>query len=159
MTLARQRFLEIVLAQEGKPYIWTAKGPDAFDCSGLVTFGLKGAGYSDHVSLFAPTELKGITDKNWQLFCNAHRLYSHLSRTDAPQAGDLAFYGMRKMSGSQATHIVVYMGPDDKRIIGANGGGSGTTSAIIAAKQGAKVKFKPSHLYRPDFLGFRVLPL
>jgi cell wall-associated NlpC family hydrolase len=32
------RLIQIVLNQVGKPYIWGAKGPEAFDCSGLATW-------------------------------------------------------------------------------------------------------------------------
>lgn len=34
-----------VRSQIGKPYRWAATGPDAFDCSGLVYWGLRQAGY------------------------------------------------------------------------------------------------------------------
>lgn len=32
------RLIEIVLAQVGRPYVWGAKGPQAFDCSGLASW-------------------------------------------------------------------------------------------------------------------------
>ncbi|MBP1466726.1 C40 family peptidase [Candidatus Chloroploca sp. M-50] len=32
------RVVQLALAQVGKPYIWGAKGPEAFDCSGLMTW-------------------------------------------------------------------------------------------------------------------------
>jgi cell wall-associated NlpC family hydrolase len=32
------RVVQIALNQVGKPYIWGAKGPAAFDCSGLMTW-------------------------------------------------------------------------------------------------------------------------
>jgi cell wall-associated NlpC family hydrolase len=38
------RFVSEALAQLGKPYRWGAAGPNAFDCSGLVTWCLKVAG-------------------------------------------------------------------------------------------------------------------
>lgn len=37
-------FLSVVRAQIGKPYVWAAVGPDAFDCSGLVVYALRKAG-------------------------------------------------------------------------------------------------------------------
>jgi cell wall-associated NlpC family hydrolase len=46
-TAAVDQFLSIVRAQLGKPYRWATAGPDTFDCSGLVTYGLKGAGLDD----------------------------------------------------------------------------------------------------------------
>lgn len=38
------KFVNTAKAQIGKPYRWGAAGPDAFDCSGLVTYALKAAG-------------------------------------------------------------------------------------------------------------------
>jgi cell wall-associated NlpC family hydrolase len=32
------RLLQVALAQVGKPYVWGAKGPNSFDCSGLCTW-------------------------------------------------------------------------------------------------------------------------
>jgi len=37
--------LRIALGQQGKPYVWGATGPDAFDCSGLVVYAWRMAGY------------------------------------------------------------------------------------------------------------------
>ncbi|HEY3609009.1 MAG TPA: C40 family peptidase [Pseudonocardiaceae bacterium] len=36
--------MNIALAQRGKPYVWAAAGPDAFDCSGLVVYAYAQAG-------------------------------------------------------------------------------------------------------------------
>jgi peptidoglycan DL-endopeptidase CwlO len=37
--------LRVALQQQGDPYIWGATGPDAFDCSGLVVYSWRMAGY------------------------------------------------------------------------------------------------------------------
>ncbi|MFI7586208.1 C40 family peptidase [Spongisporangium articulatum] len=37
--------LKNALAQQGDPYVWGAVGPDAFDCSGLVVWSWRQAGY------------------------------------------------------------------------------------------------------------------
>jgi cell wall-associated NlpC family hydrolase len=37
--------LNIAVAQRGEPYVWGATGPDAFDCSGLVVYSWRRAGY------------------------------------------------------------------------------------------------------------------
>jgi cell wall-associated NlpC family hydrolase len=42
-----EQFVATARAQLGKPYVWAAAGPNAFDCSGLVTFCLKAAGLDD----------------------------------------------------------------------------------------------------------------
>ena len=40
----RRAVVSAALAQVGKPYVWGAKGPDAFDCSGLTQTAWAGAG-------------------------------------------------------------------------------------------------------------------
>jgi hypothetical protein len=37
--------LRAALAQRGDPYVWGATGPDAFDCSGLIVYAWRQAGY------------------------------------------------------------------------------------------------------------------
>jgi cell wall-associated NlpC family hydrolase len=37
--------VDAALAQVGDPYVWAAAGPDAFDCSGLVLWAFRQAGY------------------------------------------------------------------------------------------------------------------
>ncbi|MDL2237505.1 peptidoglycan-binding protein [Christensenellaceae bacterium OttesenSCG-928-K19] len=39
-----EAFVQAALAQEGKPYVRGGKGPDTFDCSGLVYYALKASG-------------------------------------------------------------------------------------------------------------------
>jgi peptidoglycan DL-endopeptidase CwlO len=41
--------LRIALGQQGKPYVWGATGPEAFDCSGLVVYSWRMAGYRSSV--------------------------------------------------------------------------------------------------------------
>lgn len=41
---ARERMVQVALAQRGKPYQWGASGPNAFDCSGLVQYATTAAG-------------------------------------------------------------------------------------------------------------------
>ena len=38
------KFVEVVRAQLGKPYVWAAAGPNTFDCSGLVVYALRQTG-------------------------------------------------------------------------------------------------------------------
>lgn len=78
----RVRFLKAVEALLGKPVLWGAKGPDAFDCSGSVTHSLKEIGGPDLTA----------TD-------NAHALHSKTRElgapaTEHPLPGDLVFYGV-----------------------------------------------------------------
>jgi hypothetical protein len=37
--------LRAALAQQGDPYVWGATGPDAFDCSGLIVYAWRQAGF------------------------------------------------------------------------------------------------------------------
>ncbi|GAA4117393.1 hypothetical protein GCM10022215_17970 [Nocardioides fonticola] len=41
---AREKMVQAALAQAGKPYVYGASGPDAFDCSGLVQWATRAAG-------------------------------------------------------------------------------------------------------------------
>jgi cell wall-associated NlpC family hydrolase len=43
------RMLQVALEQQGDPYIFGAVGPDAFDCSGLVIYSWRQAGYQLNV--------------------------------------------------------------------------------------------------------------
>jgi hypothetical protein len=43
---ATSRFVDLALAQRGKPYVWGAEGPDSFDCSGLVMWCARQVGIS-----------------------------------------------------------------------------------------------------------------
>src|SRR4051794_20568051 len=74
------------LAQQGKPYVWAAAGPNSFDCSGLVQYAYKAAGISLPHSSSAQASM-GTAVTRAQL-----------------QPGDLiAFY-------SPVSHIGIYIG-------------------------------------------------
>ncbi len=64
--------------QLGKPYVWSAEGPDSFDCSGLVYYCLKQSGHS-----VSRKSAKGFSQNNsWQLISSMSDL----------RAGDLVFF-------------------------------------------------------------------
>lgn len=130
----RQRFVAVCLSQLGKPYVWGANGPHAFDCSGLVVYALRSLG------LIGPVED----------FSSRH-LFEHCKPTAAPEPGDLAFYGKKNIS-----HVVVFL--DSSRVISASGGDSKTTSTEIARKTGASIKVHRNALYRPDFISMGTNP-
>ncbi len=131
----RTRLMEWATGQVGKLYRWGAKGPDNFDCSGLVTAGLLELGLPD-----------------WRMTHNASRLFAELVPTDNPLPMDLVFYGQPE----HVSHVVFFYG--DGRILGACGGNQGTTTNAVALATGAAVKFRKSVNYRPDCRGFRKLP-
>lgn len=106
------------------------------DCSGLVIDCCKAAGFV----------MQFNSDSIWKL----------CPHVELPQPADLALYG----TDSHATHVTIVekVTPDGMvAIIGANGGGSATTSPEVARAQNAFVKKVPTHLYRQGFLGFASL--
>lgn len=116
----------------GVPYIFGGKSRNGIDCSGLVT-----------CSLFE------IGGPDLRATHNTDKLWVELPQTIVPEPGDLAQY---------EGHVVILVrrrtdGP--WVCIGANGGKSGTLTVPLADAAGAFVRLVPSHLYRPDFRGFR----
>jgi cell wall-associated NlpC family hydrolase len=75
----------LALAEQGKPYVWAAAGPDAFDCSGLVTYVFAKLGISVPHSSYAQAGMG-----------------SAVSRSDL-QPGDLVFF-----NGN--SHVGIYIG-------------------------------------------------
>ena len=71
---------------KGKPYVWGASGPDAFDCSGLVMYALEKA-----------------FGKSFPHYSGAQ--YNATTPVSNPQPGDLVFFGP---GGSD--HVGVYAG-------------------------------------------------
>jgi murein DD-endopeptidase len=141
MKLDGAAFFARALRLEGLPYIWAAKGPLCFDCSGLVTYLVREMGGPD-----------------WRALGNCAFLWEKLAPFTPEAApfegvpphmpvGTLAFYG----PPGRADHVMV-VSPEG-RAFGACGGGS----ACVTPKRGACVQFRPSIRYRPDFLGFRAL--
>jgi NlpC/P60 family len=66
-------FVALVRSCEGKPYIYGAAGPDAFDCSGLVYYNARRAGIKN-----CPR-----TSEEQAAWCK---------KVDSPSAGDLVFF-------------------------------------------------------------------
>lgn len=141
-----EKFLSFAASQEGAPYVWAGKGETVagslhpfldkndmqqlvFDCSGLVTWCLRKAGW----------QVKG---QFW-----ADRMWKEWPHTDAPEPGDLVLYG----APHKATHVEIVM--PDGRFYGAMGGGSRTTKPV----EGACVQYRKSR--RRDILGYVVNPL
>jgi len=90
----RQRAaVSFALAQVGKPYVWGAKGPDAFDCSGLTQAAYAAAG----VALSAGT-VSQIHDG------------SPVASLDAVSPGDLLFTSGSLGSPTNPRHVGMYAG-------------------------------------------------
>lgn len=75
--------------QIGKPYVWGARGPDSFDCSGLMQYAFMQALGYDIGSWTVPQESAG----------------EHISVGEA-QPGDLLFWGAK----GGTSHVALYIG-------------------------------------------------
>lgn len=78
--------LRAALTQRGKPYVWGAAGPDAYDCSGLVMWAFAQEGIS----------LPHYTGAQWNSGM-------HVSRANL-EPGDLVFFF------SDLSHVGIYIG-------------------------------------------------
>ena len=75
--------------QLGKPYVYGATGPDAFDCSGLVQAAWAAAGVS----------IPRTSEEQW----------ADLPHVTAPQPGDLVFYTGSPIDPPPG-HVTMYLG-------------------------------------------------
>jgi cell wall-associated NlpC family hydrolase len=83
---AAQTVVDTALAQQGKPYVWAAAGPNSYDCSGLTQRAFAAAGIKlPHSSRMQST------------------MGSPVSR-DALRPGDLVFFY------SPVSHVGIYIG-------------------------------------------------
>lgn len=93
-----QKFINSAVAQTGKPYVFGAEGPRAFDCSGLIHYALKQAGIAD----------SRTTAAGYQ----ARFAGSRVSRSQL-KPGDLLFIhypNSRGIGPGKASHIEIYLG-------------------------------------------------
>ena len=81
--------LDIVRAQKGDPYRYGAAGPNAFDCSGLVYYSFRKAGFT------------GIPRTSRQQAAASRRI-----KRSAMRKGDLVFF----TSGGRVYHVGVFAG-------------------------------------------------
>ena len=84
----------VALAQVGKPYVWAAAGPDAFDCSGLTSYAYRAVGYS--IPHSAQAQFNRVAGAG-------HLVYD----ISALNPGDLIFWGY---SGNSIYHVGMYIG-------------------------------------------------
>jgi peptidoglycan DL-endopeptidase CwlO len=83
---AAQVAIDTAMAQRGKPYVWAAGGPRAFDCSGLTQYAFKAAG----INLPHSSRLQS-------------QMGQAVSRSDL-RPGDLVFFY------SPVSHVGIYIG-------------------------------------------------
>jgi peptidoglycan DL-endopeptidase CwlO len=83
---AAQIAIDAAMAQRGKPYVWAAGGPGAFDCSGLTSYAYRAAGISlPHSSRMQSQMGQSVSRENLQ-------------------PGDLVFFY------SPVSHVGIYIG-------------------------------------------------
>lgn len=130
---ARDKFIAYVQAQLDKPCLWGAKGDDAFDCSGLVTCGIKFAGGPD-----------------WRHTHNANRLGDEtreLVAGEDPLPGDLIFFDADGDSLDEHVGIVL----NETTAIDAAGARSSVHTLAEALALHARVRLHDRHDYRKGF--------
>jgi cell wall-associated NlpC family hydrolase len=85
-------FLAAASSRLGKPYVWGATGPDAFDCSGLVQWSLARAG----IRMPRVSQEQFLTGP-------------HIAYADA-RPGDLLFWHYDPTDQSDIDHVAIYAG-------------------------------------------------
>lgn len=85
-----QKVIDVAAAQIGKPYVWGARGPDAFDCSGLTQYAYKQALGIEIGSWTVPQESAG----------------QQIHDISQAQPGDLYFWG----SPGGTSHVAIALG-------------------------------------------------
>lgn len=127
----REMALKIAWHYLGTIYTWGGDDPTGFDCSGLVIECLKSGG----------TLPRGKGD--W----TAASLFEEFKKGQVNylRAGNLAFY--KNEGDGRIVHVEMCV--DDKRTIGANGGGSHVRNIDDARKYNAFVQVRPVDRTRP----------
>jgi cell wall-associated NlpC family hydrolase len=93
MTAAQvQAFLTAALSRVGRPYVWGAAGPAAFDCSGLVQWSMRQAG------LVMP-----------RVAADQARAGPRVPLSDL-RPGDLLFYHTDATAPTYISHVAIYLG-------------------------------------------------
>lgn len=125
----RENWIKHCEDEIGKPYIWGANGPDAYDCSGFVQFALS------LINLDPPGD------------DTAAGLYKHFSKKGSStqvssvadaEVGDLLFFGT---DDKGVYHVALAWGAG--QMLESGGGGSKTVTVAIAREQHAEVRIRP----------------
>ncbi len=125
----REKFLNMAMAQMGKPYKLGARGPKSFDCSGFIYYSAK-----ESLDLYLPT--------------NSREQYSYCDKIkdSERQAGDLVFF--KDKDSGPVTHVGIYL--DDLTFLSAASSGPRTGITIS--------KFSEPYWSRTYFAAGRFLP-
>ena len=85
----KSKAIAIAKSQMGVKYVWGGTTPSGFDCSGLVTYAFKNAGYN-------------------KLPRTAGEMYNVGTKVTSYKPGDLLFYATS--GGKKVTHVAIYIG-------------------------------------------------
>jgi hypothetical protein len=85
-------FLAAASSRIGKPYVWGAEGPNAFDCSGLVQWSFAKAGI----------RMPRVSQEQWLTG-------PHIPYADA-EPGDLLFWHYDPTDHGDVDHVAIYAG-------------------------------------------------
>jgi cell wall-associated NlpC family hydrolase len=118
----------------GRPYVYGANGPNAFDCSGFVCFVLRRSGVVNE-----DLAAQGIYDK-------LKKTGTSFTKRDLAPPGSLLFYGKDNTS---IDHVAITT--DLHHVIEAGGGNSRTDSVEKANQLGACVRERPIN-HRSDLV-------
>jgi cell wall-associated NlpC family hydrolase len=126
------RVVQIALGQVGKPYVWGAKGPNSFDCSGLMTWSYA------QIGLSIPQGTAG----QWPLMQSVAR--------NQLKAGDLVFMDTNDPVRGEITHVGMLVGD-------LNGNGEWDMVHAASPALGVRVDYDifSSPYYAGRILGFR----
>lgn len=125
----REKFLNMAMAQMGKPYKYGSRGPNSFDCSGFIYYSAK-----ESLDLYLPT--------------NSREQYTYCDKIkdSERQAGDLVFF--KDKASGPVTHVGIYL--DDLTFLSAASSGPRTGITIS--------KFSEPYWSRTYFAAGRFLP-
>jgi len=123
----RIHFVNSLREKIGCPYHWGANGPDLFDCSGLIVWGLITTGL-----ISRDTDLSALG------LANRFRK-DHTVRQKPTKPGELCFYGPNQHTINHVMAVLTTWGGGRVILVGARGGTSGTTSLGGAYSQRAYV--------------------
>jgi peptidoglycan DL-endopeptidase CwlO len=84
--------LQTAAHEVGKPYVWGAEGPNAFDCSGLVQWSFAAAGI----------RMPRVSQQQW--FAGPHINYANA------RPGDLLFWHYDPTDRNNIDHVAIYAG-------------------------------------------------
>ncbi len=89
-------FISAAKAQLGKPYVLGGRGPNEFDCSGLVYYSLRSAGVS--IGRYSARNYAKVD--SWETIYGKENL----------AVGDLLFYKSSGTSDTTITHVAIWLG-------------------------------------------------